>query len=298
MGLRVLFVGVWREVALGKEGISPLRCASVEMTTGGWCASAPGSLEMTARWRQVRRLVAGELEGGFGAAAEAGEQAAEGAEEGAGGEDGGGEKDECGGGGGDGVVGGEPGDADGDGVFGGGEGDVREGFGAGGDGGADGVLGAVGEKRDAGAGGGGEQLHAGREVVGGLVGDEGGDGDANEGVEGVPDEIEGGDLVDDELGGEEQAGGDEDPGVREGVEARGESDPVEAVEQAEGEDGGVDVEPGGEAGGDDEGSEIGRGEGHVRDCRPNPERLTGDATHTAKRKGSQVWLPFSRLLKA
>ena len=73
---------------------------------------------------------------------------------------------------------------------------------------------------------------------------------------------------------------------------------MEAIEQAEGEDGGVDVEPGGEAGGDHKGSEIGRGEGHVRDCRRIRPCRIEDAMHQAKRKGSLVGLPFLRLLKA
>ncbi len=44
--------------------------------------------------------------------------------------------------------------------------------------------------------------------------------------------------------------------MAEGFEAGGERDEVEAVEETKGEDGGVNVESGGEAGGDDERGDI------------------------------------------
>lgn len=69
---------------------------------------------------------------------------------------------------------------------------------------------------------------------------------------GVPEEVEGGDLVGEDFYGKEEAGDGDDPGVGERVETWREGDPVCAREDAEGCDGGVDVEAGGEAGGDDE----------------------------------------------
>ena len=116
-------------------------------------------------------------------------------------------------GGGVGVMGCEPGEGDGGDVFTGGEGDVGHGLGAGGDEGAGGGLRGVGDGRDGGSGDGGEELHLGRELRGGLVGEQRGDGDADEGVGGVPDEVEGGDLVGEDFDGEEEAGDGDDPGL-------------------------------------------------------------------------------------
>lgn len=156
----------------------------------------------------------------------------------------------------------QPGEGDGGDVFAGGEGDVGDGLGAGGDEGSGGGFGGVGDSGDGGSGGGGEELHLRRELRGGLIGEERGYGDADEGMGGVPDEIEGGDLVGEDFDSEEDAGDGDDPGVGEGVEAGGEGDPVEVREEAEGGDGGVDVETGGEAGGYDERGDGGGREGH------------------------------------
>lgn len=164
-------------------------------------------------------------------------------------------------GGGVGVVGGEPGEGDGGNVFAGRERDVRERLGAGGgDECAGGGLGGVRDGRDGGSCDGGEELHLRAELRGGLVGEQRGYGHADEGVGGVPDEVEGGDLVGEDFDGEEDAGDDDDPGIGERVQAGREGDPVEAREDAEGGDRGVDVEAGGKAGGDDE-----RGDGGWRE---------------------------------
>jgi len=92
----------------------------------------------------------------------------------------------------------------------------------------------VGYGRDGGSGDGGEELHLGRELRGGLVGEQCGDGDADEGVGGIPDEVEGGDFVGEDFDGEEHARDDDDPGAGERVEAGRERDPIEAREDAEG----------------------------------------------------------------
>ncbi len=93
-----------------------------------------------------------------------------------------------------------------------------------------------------------------------MVGDERCDRDSDEGVEEIPEEVEGGDLVGEEFDGEEDSAGDDDPGVAEGVEAGWELDDLRAGEEAEGEDGGVDVDSGGEAGGYDQRGDVGWGE--------------------------------------
>lgn len=154
------------------------------------------------------------------------------------------------------MVGGGPGEADGDGVFRGAEGDVGDRLGAGGDDGAEGGLRAVGDRGEEAAGTRGQELQAGREVGAGGVGEKGGGWDADDGVERVPDEIDAGDLVGDELAGEEEGCGGEDPGMAEGFESAGKGDPMVAGEEAEGEHGGVEVEPGREADGDDKGRYI------------------------------------------
>jgi len=64
----------------------------------------------------------------------------------------------------------------------------------------------VGGHGDGSAGERGGQLFKGREAGGGLKGEERGDGDADEGVECVPEEVKGGDFVGEELQGEEGAG--------------------------------------------------------------------------------------------
>ena len=100
------------------------------------------------------------------------------------------------------MVGCDPGKADGSGILCGGEGDVGEGFGAGSDKGACGGFGGVRDCGDDGSCGGGEELHLWRELRGGFVGDQRGDGNADEGVGRVPDEIEARNLVGDEFEGE------------------------------------------------------------------------------------------------
>lgn len=154
--------------------------------------------------------------------------------------------------GGVGVVGGQPSEADGGYVFSGREGDVGEGFRTGSDEGACGGLGGVGEGCDGGTGGGGEQLQLWRELRSGFVGEKSGYRYADEGVGGVPEEVECGNFVGEELDCEEKAGDGDDPRVGERVQTWREDDPMEVCEDAEGPDGSVDVEPGGEAGGDDE----------------------------------------------
>ncbi len=162
--------------------------------------------------------------------------------------------------GGVGVLGGEPGEADGGDIFCRRERDVGYRLRAGGDEGAGGGLAGVRERGDGGTDGGGEKLHLRRELRGGLIGKQRRNGDADEGVGGVPDEVEGGNFVGEELDGEEGGGDADDPGVGEGVEAGREQDPVGVGEDAEGGDRGVDVEAGGEAGGDDESGDGGGGE--------------------------------------
>ena len=61
----------------------------------------------------------------------------------------------------------------------------------------------MGGEGDDGAECGGENLHLRAELRTGLVGDERSDGDADDGVEEIPDDVEPGDLVGEELDSEE-----------------------------------------------------------------------------------------------
>jgi hypothetical protein len=104
----------------------------------------------------------------------------------------------------------------------------------------------VSSQGDGGSEGGGEELLGGSELASGSVGKERGDGDANKGVEGAPDQVEGGDFVGEEFDGEERcAGGDDWPGFEE-FEGRREWDVSEAGQESEDGDCGVDVESCGE----------------------------------------------------
>ena len=84
----------------------------------------------------------------------------------------------------------EPGERDRGDVLGGGERDVGDGLGAGGDQSAGGGLGGMRERGDGGPGGGGQQLHLRRELRGGAIGQQRGHWHADEGVRGVPEEVQ------------------------------------------------------------------------------------------------------------
>ena len=76
--------------------------------------------------------------------------------------------------------------------------------------------------------GGGQQLLRGGELAGGSVGEQCGGGNADEGVESAPDEVESGDFVGEEFDGEQEcAGGDYGPGFQE-LQRRREGDVSEA----------------------------------------------------------------------
>ncbi len=180
-----------------------------------------------------------------------------------------------------GLPGGEPGEEDGQDIFAHAEGDVGEGLGRGGDGGADGGFAAVSDEGDSASGKRGGKLLGGREGCRGLIREERGDRNADEGVERVPDEVEGGDLVGEELDGEEREAGGDDAPVGEQVEGRGQGDEVEVCQEAEGGHGGVDVEPGGEADRDQQGDEFVGREGHG-------DSIGARASESASRQASEL----------
>jgi hypothetical protein len=161
------------------------------------------------------------------------------------------------------VAGGEPSQGDGEDIFGEAEGDVGDGLGRWSDGGADGSFAGVGVECDEASEKRSQKLLGGSELGGGAVGEQRGDRDTDEGVEGGPDEIEGGDFVGEEFDGEERgAGGDHGPGFEE-LESWREREISEAGEQAEGGDGGVNVDASGEGDGSEEGEKFGK-----RDLQP------------------------------
>ena len=91
----------------------------------------------------------------------------------------------------------------------------------------------------------------------GAVGEKGGDRDADECVCGVPYQVEAGNFVRDELCREHGATYDENRPAPEHVEALRKRDPLEAGENAEREDGGIEIDSCGEAGSDYQTTEVG-----------------------------------------
>ena len=79
---------------------------------------------------------------------------------------------------------------------------------------ADGGFASVGDECDGATGESGGELLGGREAGCGLKGEERGDGDADESVERVPDKIECGDFVYEEIDAEENERGGDDAPVR------------------------------------------------------------------------------------
>ena len=98
---------------------------------------------------------------------------------------------------------GEPGQSDGDCVFDDAEGGVRKRFRGRRYGGAGGGFAAVSDEGDGGSQESREQLVLRGELAGRAVSEESSHGDADEGMKRVPDEVEGGDLVSEELDGEQ-----------------------------------------------------------------------------------------------
>ena len=151
---------------------------------------------------------------------------------------------------------GQPSQGDGEHIFGDAETDVRERFGRGRYGGAGGGFAAVGDEGDAGAEQRGHQLVRGRKLGGGLVGQQSGDRDANEGVQSVPDQVEGWDLVSEEFEGEECEAGDDDGPSGEQEQARRKRHVAETGQKAQDGDGGVEIQSGGEADRGQQGKEF------------------------------------------
>ena len=102
-------------------------------------------------------------------------------------------------------------------------------------------------------------------------GNQGGHGDAHEGVEGIPEEIEGGYLVGEELDGKQGERCADDPPIVEQMKAGGQLEQVEVGQQSERGDRGIDIEPGGKANGDDQARELRACE---REMRPSIYRTT------------------------
>src|SRR5580704_3984233 len=95
----------------------------------------------------------------------------------------------------------------------------------------------------------GQELVFGRKLAGRLVGEQSGDGNADESVQGVPEQVEGGNLVGEEFDDKEHdARGDYRPGLEQ-VQAGGKWEMSEAGDEAEDGDGGVEIESGGETDG-------------------------------------------------
>jgi hypothetical protein len=73
-----------------------------------------------------------------------------------------------------------------------------------------------------------QELQLGREMGAGRKGEERGGGYSNERVEGVPDQVDTGNLIGDKLTREEHGGGCDDPGMLKGFEALWQGDIMKA----------------------------------------------------------------------
>src|SRR5207302_4235666 len=103
-----------------------------------------------------------------------------------------------------------------------------------------------------------EQLMLWRELAGGAVGQESGHGDSDEGVKGIPDQIESGDLVGEELD-REQCGASRNYGpALQYLQTRGKRKMAEACQKSQNTYGGVEVQAGSEADGDKKREQLSR----------------------------------------
>ena len=108
-------------------------------------------------------------------------------------------------------------------------------------------------------GNGGHHLRFGREVRGGAVGEIGSDGNADEGVQGVPDEIEGRNFVGKELDDkQDERGGNDRPGF-DHVERGRKVKHVRPRQQAHGGNRGIDIQAGCKTGSGNQAGELFRG---------------------------------------
>jgi len=87
---------------------------------------------------------------------------------------------------------------------------------------------------------------------GGAEGEERRGRRADKGVDGLPDGVDEGNFVGEKFHEVENAGDGEDERMGENLELLGEMNDAETLEEAEGGDGGVDIEAGGEAGAENE----------------------------------------------
>ena len=96
-----------------------------------------------------------------------------------------------------------------------------------------------------------------------MVRDKGRNRHAHHCVQHIPDYVEAGNLVRHELHREHDAADHQNPGVAERIEPRRQSNPLRARENAQRQHGGIDVQPGREAGCDDKRRDVCRAEVHV-----------------------------------
>lgn len=162
------------------------------------------------------------------------------------------------------MLGGDPGEKDGEDIFRAAEGDVGEWLGTGCDGCPDCGFGAVGDECNGCTDDGGEDLHLRRELRAGMIGQESGEWDSDESVDGIPNEVEARDFVGHELNGEQGSAGDEDPEMSERLQAWWKACEMKSSENSQGKYGGVNVQSASETGGDDERCDAGGVEHYFR----------------------------------
>ena len=156
----------------------------------------------------------------------------------------------------------KPGQEDREYIFGSAERDIRKRFGRGSHAGAERGLSAMRGERDAGSESDAGEVPLGRELAAGGVGEKRSNRYPDERMDGVPEEIEIGNLVGEEFEDEKGRGDYDNAPVLEEQKAGWKRDGMESSEEAEGRNRCVNIQSGGEAGGDDERDDLGGGEGH------------------------------------
>jgi len=115
----------------------------------------------------------------------------------------------------------------------------------------------MGSERDAAGHCGGQELGLGRKLGGGLVSKQSGDGNADEGVQSVPDKVESRNLIGKELNEKKSLCGAYHPPIFQNVKVWRKREDAVVADEAQSRDGGVDIQSGGEARADDHSHDLG-----------------------------------------
>lgn len=151
----------------------------------------------------------------------------------------------------------EPGDANRSGISACAQGDVREWLGTGCHGRSNSRLRSMRDESNCGSPNRGEQLHLRRQVGCSLIGEQGSNRQPNECVQRVPDQVQAGDFISDELNSEHRSAGADHPPITKSLEPRRQNRPMHMDEQAQRQNSRVNIEAGRKTCSYDERGDIG-----------------------------------------